>query len=78
MVLLFTDQQTYTGKMNDAFFGNDGYFIGDQKNNLDISDDELAQIKSCLLYTSYNFSIDRAKLLIGGHYEKRSTYDNSI
>ena len=27
-------------------FWNDGYFIGDQKNNLDISDDELAQIKS--------------------------------
>ena len=38
--------EVYTGKMNDAFFGNDGYFIGDQKNNLDISDDELAQIKS--------------------------------
>lgn len=38
--------EVYTGKMNDAFFGNDGYFIGDQENNLDISDDELAQIKS--------------------------------
>ena len=38
--------EVYTGKMNDAFFGNDGYFIGDQKNNLDISDDELAQMKA--------------------------------
>lgn len=38
--------EVYTGKMNDAFFGNDGYFIGDQEKNLDISDDELAQIKS--------------------------------
>ena len=38
--------EVYTGKMNDAFFGNDGYFIGDQINNLDISDDELAQMKA--------------------------------
>ena len=38
--------EVYTGKMNDAFFGNDGYFIGDQIYNLDISDDELAQMKA--------------------------------
>lgn len=37
--------EVYTGKMNDAFLENNKYYIGDQEENLDISDDELAQIK---------------------------------
>ena len=36
----------YTGKVNDAFLGNDGYYIANQEDNLDISDDELAQMKA--------------------------------
>ena len=37
--------EVYTGKMNDAFLENNKYYIGDQEENLDISDDELAQMK---------------------------------
>lgn len=38
--------EVYTGKVNDAFLGNDGYYIANQEDNLDISDDELAQMKA--------------------------------
>ena len=37
--------EVYTGKMNDAFLEM-RLFIGDQINNLDISDDEPAQMKA--------------------------------
>ena len=32
--------------MNDTFLGNDSYYIANQEDNLDISDDELAQMKA--------------------------------
>lgn len=38
--------EVYTGKVNDAFLGNDSYYIANQEDNLDISDDELAQMKA--------------------------------
>lgn len=38
--------EVYTGKVNDTFLGNDSYYIANQEDNLDISDDELAQMKA--------------------------------
>ena len=38
--------EVYTGKMNDVFLGNSKYYIADQEENLDISDDELAQMEA--------------------------------
>lgn len=38
--------EMYTAKINDAYIGNDSYYIGDQDDNLDINDNELEVIKS--------------------------------
>lgn len=38
--------EVYTGKVNDVFLENNSYYIADQEDNLDISDDELAQMKA--------------------------------
>ena len=38
--------EVYTGKSERCFLGNDSYYIANQEDNLDISDDELTQMKA--------------------------------